>query len=474
MGLSMFSCLVSLLVLIGQSLTVTDAAPLNRRATDPSSDSFYTPPSGWQSTTPGTVLKSRKVTTSYLTVIPNLFVTSYQILYRTSGVNTTTPLATVATIFIPNIGRNPSHLVGFATAEDSAYLSCAPSYNYILGGSPTNPIVQVEELAITAALLQGWTVVSSDYEGPNSTFGAGILEGRAVLDALRATLAFPSAGVSKGAKIAQFGYSGGAIATGWASALHPTYAPELNMVGFAYGGTPANLSLTLEYIDGGVFSGFAFAAVAGLIYAYPDLLDYFNQVATPAGQSAIAYARSHCESSLTWGLSQSLLKDTTYTSAGSSLLRQPQVSSVLAQNFIGGVASETPSVPVYIYHSVYDEIIPIAGADAMVDSFCKNGIKSLVYQRDIGPSEHASLEVLGVPGAISFIADRFSGKAANVGCTISNVLVPSSVSATAFGTSLGGIALAGVMNTYLAVSVGSGDSVMKSRVKNGGSYVNPL
>ncbi|KAM0749422.1 LIP-domain-containing protein [Meredithblackwellia eburnea MCA 4105] len=474
-GLSRLSHFTFLLALFTQVTPAIDAAPLSRRATDPASDPFYTPPSGWQSTSPGTVLNSRKVSTSYLTILPNLLVTSYQILYRTSGVNTTTPLATVATIFIPNVGRNASQLVGFATAEDSAYISCAPSYNYILGGSPTNAIVQFEELAITAALLQGWTVVSSDYEGPNSTFSAGRLEGHAVLDALRATLAFPSAGVASGAKVAQFGYSGGAIASGWASVLQPSYAPELNMVGYAYGGTPANLSSTLQYLDGGAFAGFAFGGVAGLIYAYPELLAYVNQVATAAGQSAIAYARSHCATDdITNFLFKSLLKDTTYTTAGPTLLSQPVVSSILAQNVIGAVASEIPSVPVYIYHSNTDEIIPIAGADAMVASFCAHGIKSLVYERDIGPSEHASLEVLGLPSVISFLTDRFAGKTPNAGCTTTNVLVPTSVSSTAFGTSLGSITLTGVMNTYLTVSLGTGDSIMKARVQSGGSFINPV
>ena len=33
-----------------------------------------------------------------------------------------------------------------------------------------------------------------------------------------------------------------------AAALQPTYAPELNLVGVAQGGTPANLTATAEFI----------------------------------------------------------------------------------------------------------------------------------------------------------------------------------------------------------------------------------
>jgi hypothetical protein len=39
------------------------------------------------------------------------------------------------------------------------------------------------------------------------------------------------------------GYSGGAIATGWAAQLQPTYAPELAFVGAVAGGTPADFGL---------------------------------------------------------------------------------------------------------------------------------------------------------------------------------------------------------------------------------------
>lgn len=40
------------------------------------------------------------------------------------------------------------------------------------------------------------------------------------------------------------------FSTGWAAALHATYAPELNIKGWAFGGTPANVSSTLVQVEG--------------------------------------------------------------------------------------------------------------------------------------------------------------------------------------------------------------------------------
>ena len=52
------------------------------------------------------------------------------------------------------------------------------------------------------------------------------------------------------AKVALTGYSGGSIATEWASELAPDYAPELHIVGAAEGGIPVDFAHNLNYING--------------------------------------------------------------------------------------------------------------------------------------------------------------------------------------------------------------------------------
>lgn len=37
---------------------------------------------------------------------------------------------------------------------------------------------------------------------------------------------------------------------GWAASLQHNYAPELNVVGWAFGGTPANLTAALQNLEG--------------------------------------------------------------------------------------------------------------------------------------------------------------------------------------------------------------------------------
>lgn len=89
-------------------------------------------------------------------------------------------------------------------------------------------------------------------------FLSGALEGMGVLDGMRAVANFKDTLDLSSAQpmIVGTGYSGGAIATGWAASLQPSYAPELDIKGWAHGGTPANLTGTLLYINNTPFSGF--------------------------------------------------------------------------------------------------------------------------------------------------------------------------------------------------------------------------
>jgi hypothetical protein len=92
-------------------------------------------------------------------------------------------------------------------------------------------------------------LLTSDYEGATDDFGAGRESGYATLDAIRAAehqLDLSADSTPVGA----VGYSGGSIATEWASELQPVYAPERDMIGVAEGGIPADFAHNLSYLDG--------------------------------------------------------------------------------------------------------------------------------------------------------------------------------------------------------------------------------
>lgn len=105
---------------------------------------------------------------------------------------------------------------------------------------------------------RNWIVIVPDYESSTDAFGAGKQSGQAVLDGIRAFLSssiLPSTMAKP--KVALWGYSGGALASGWAASIQGDYAPELEsvLVGAAIGGTPVDLRAIAYHTNGGIAAG---------------------------------------------------------------------------------------------------------------------------------------------------------------------------------------------------------------------------
>ena len=224
------------------------AAPAAEAATPvlPSQDPFYTYTGSTPlaQIAPGTVLKQRGVSLSIegLTVP----VATEQVLYRTTG-EQGQATATVTTIIRPLLALTGTKIVAYQTAYDALGSECDPSYT-LQGGNSGDSTAQEEELAIAAYVLAGFTVTVPDYEGTSLDWGAGQESGDGTLDAIRATESYLRAPSST--KVGMVGYSGGAIATEWASELAPSYAPQLHLIGAAAGGVPVDFAHNLTYING--------------------------------------------------------------------------------------------------------------------------------------------------------------------------------------------------------------------------------
>ncbi|KZP05168.1 LIP-domain-containing protein [Athelia psychrophila] len=372
----------------------------------PDNDPFYQPPAGFASSAPGTVFKNRTAPSGIAGI------NAVQILYRTSYINNTAT-ATVATI-LTNSSATRDKLVAYDDYEDSANTACAPSYlfNTNNGNAEFGPL----GVEVTNGLANGWTLVIADYEGINSAFGSGRQEGYAILDGLRAALSYAPAGISQNATIGGYGYSGGAIATGWAASLQPTYAPELNVVGWAIGGTPANVTSTMQNVEGTTFAGFAAAGIAGTISGYPAVGARFNEIATPIGQAAIAKARSQCATS---DLVTFLLEDfetTVYQNLGDQLLYDPTIAAALANGTMGINADETPKAPVYMYHGKSDEVIPYDSALKAANAWCAFGA-SVEFVTGTGGTGHLGTEAALISNATSWLDLRLSGIPPATGCS---------------------------------------------------------
>ena len=390
----------------------------------PDDDPFFTPPRGWENASNGDVLRTRQVDLAILEIDKMNIKEAHQILYRTTGVNESVPSTTVTTVVVP-FNAKPNKLVNYLTFVDADGSQCSPSYTMRKGGHLANDLgMTFQQLVMTTFLNDGYTMTLPDHQGPNRAFAAGRLEGRMSIDGTRATLNFKHLGLDQKSKVAYYGYSGGAIACGWVAALHQNYAPELNVVGYALGGTPSNVSSTITNINGGPFSAFGIAGVTGLLYTYPSLYNWAQGKITDEGYAAIEYARKSCLlQTLVRYPFQPLLSDK-FVKGGARLLYEPVVKKITDALVMGVKSDETPNAPVYMYHANHDEIIPFDSALKSAKSWANHGADIVFEEYTSLLLGHVGGAVVGIPDSLLFVRERMEGKSFPKGFTHKKVIDP--------------------------------------------------
>ena len=374
----------------------------------PDEDPFYRPPHRLDSYRPGALLRSRPV--SLLGVTSLASVRAYQLLYRTTDA-TGHPVATVTTVLLPTVpalGRRK--LVSYHTAEDSLTTRCAPSYTLRSGSGGIS--LTLETTFITALLAHGWDVVVPDYEGPRSEWAVGALAGHAALDSVRAVEHFGPAGLEgHRTPVGMMGYSGGSIPTAWANSMAAGYAPELNLVGVAAGGIPADVRQTLPAIDGKPTFG-AFAVFEPFNRAYPRL--ELGSLLTERGKEFIEKAGRDgygCAGALSAAQNGRFSEYTKYPDA-KAFAEVPKVARTLDRISLLGKARQT--APAYFYNSIHDELIVISQVDDLVRQNCKEGATIWYVRGPVG--NHVAGAAAYVTPAINYLADRFAGRRAPNTC----------------------------------------------------------
>lgn len=386
------------------------AAPTRRAAVTPQNDPFYTPASGYESSTPGTILRSRLVPNKLaaFSTFPQNIANAWQILYRTNDAAGNAQ-ATVTTVIEPH-NADSSKVLSYQVAEDSSYSACAPSYTLQQGAGLSGIVTQAELLFMDAALARGWYVVIPDYEGPQSSFTAGLQAGHATLDSIRAVLTSTNlTNIQQNASVALWGYSGGALASGWAAELQPTYAPELNIIGAALGGTPVDLNATLTAVNKGPFVGLVPAGVLGLASQYPELNAYIESILIPSKKADFYKAQSQC---LAADILQFAFQDFNSYVNKTNFLNDPIAVKVLTENHMG---KYVPKTPLFMYHAIHDEVVPYPPAQALYNQYCSQGASIEFVSDEL--SEHIILMIDGSADAILWLEDRFNGVPAKQGCS---------------------------------------------------------
>lgn len=134
----------------------------------PNDDPFYNPPSGFELEPLGSIIRSRPKTNPFgIIIVPEILKGAYQLMVRSED-TAGNPSAIIVTVFVP-FNADPSKLISYQIAEDSANGNCAPLYALQLGSDPAGYISsQVEQILVQAVLAKGYYVVVPDYGTYNS------------------------------------------------------------------------------------------------------------------------------------------------------------------------------------------------------------------------------------------------------------------------------------------------------------------
>lgn len=401
--------------LLGGLLTV----PATAQAQD-----FYTPPE----TLPGAPGELIRTEDSHLALsIPTpdggtLPGKATRLLYRSNDANGL-PNAVSGTYIEPTsewTGAGERPLVVIAPGTHGQGDQCAPSrlLNSIVQFTPPlDFFTEYEIISMTAMLLQGYSIVVTDYDGLGTpghhTYVNRAAEAHAVLDAARAAQNLEGTTIGEDGPVALYGYSQGGGAVAAAAELAPEYAPDLDIKGGYAGAPPADLSATLEQIDGTALTGAIGYTINGLVEAYPDLSEILDAEINDSGRTMLAGVGNQC-------LAETLLHhgfQTTnqYTRTGESLseviARTPRIQEIIDEQRIG---KRTPDVPMLIQHGTQDDIVPYGQGRQLALDWCDNGATVQFSPNHTPPIlpglivNHFVPMLGGKPEAVAFIGDRFN------------------------------------------------------------------
>ncbi|SFC67805.1 Secretory lipase [Nocardioides terrae] len=390
-----FTAAAATAVLAPSMFTAANAAPVP----PPSQDPFYAT-AAQPDAAPGDVIDHRDV------ALPGLG-SATQLLYRTTD-EQRHPSTTVTTVLNP-AGAATKGIVAYLSFYDGLGEVCDPSYTLQGGGNGPGQEAQVIGLLVQ----QGYAVTVPDFEGRDHHWAAGDESGWSTLDAIRATE--QQLGVSASTKVALAGYSGGSIAGEWATELAPTYAPELNLVGTAIGGVPADLGHVVSYTNGSAaWAGVIPAAMVSLGRAFDiDFTPYLTQ----RGLDDTDAIKDSCIADFNAAESGVRLSD----------LLKPEYASFLDIPVVDGIVNHlrmgthgTPKAPMMMVNGnadgTGDGVMVAADVKALADRYCAKGVT--VSYTELPGATHTAAGQTFVFSALAYIADRFAGKAAPSTCPV--------------------------------------------------------
>lgn len=391
------------------------------KALPPSQDPWYTLPEGADCAgSPGKVLRVRRAALSARQSLRGIK-DAWNVMFCSTD-SRGAPTFSVTTVIRPH-DADRAALLTYPPAYDSASVDSSPSYalSDLVGSA-------IEQAIFTPLLVsKRWIINMPDYEGPRAAYLAGNNSGHAVLDSIRAVQSLGDdvglAANDDRVRHAVYGYSGGAFASQWAAQLQPAYAPALDIGVVAYGGLAVNATAALPTVNGGPSAGLVVLAFLGTTAQFPDarkiLVDNLHTTGPYNATTFLSAAKLDVQTAQMLFQNQDISK---YFVNGFSFLSEPAFVRAFYDDTLAGHA-DTPTIPLYVFHAVRDQISPIKDMDELVEKYCAAGA-SITYRRNTA-GDHTSGGIAEGIRALNWLGGFFNGTQQPIhGCATEEVSAP--------------------------------------------------
>lgn len=323
------------------------------------------------------------------------------------------PITGSAAVVLPTKVKAGTPIVVINDMINSLGRSCQPSF--ALDAKRGNVYTKQNERAYKEALgylKRGWAVILPDFLGMNGEYGANIMSGRVILDAVDAATNSNIFGL-RTSKAVLTGYSGGGMATMYAAAQQPFYSPRSHIIAAAAGGTPVDLPWMvglfqkLGNIPNPAF-GYATGVLIGMEREYGShRMNVYGRM-TPLGKSIVRKSRTLCHDEML-KLSENQTPKTMF--GVTDLLSMQDLVKVGRENSLT-YYRPIPTMPLFIYGAYTDIGVPLSLMQRVVIRYKKARPQlPIVFAPQIGPN-HMDAFHQAQPLVQRWMADRFAGKPA--------------------------------------------------------------
>ena len=381
----------------------------------PREDQWYKAPTGFKTARPGTILRLRPAPGDLTSIIDSRTVAD-NILFCTTDSHYQ-PSWAVTTLLVPKT-TDAHALLSYQLPYNSADVNASPSHLLHAVKDDFWPTV-IE--TVQTALSRGWYVNIPDFEGPLAAFGDGLTAGHATLDSIRGALD-AGFGMDKArTRVGLWGFSGGALASGWATELQAHYAPELNFAGAALGALPPD-AMCIAKLSGTRWAGLVPQFLLGTTAQFPSAYEYLlSQLKATHRTAFLATHHYDIVKAFESFADQDIFE---YISNGREILQHPLIRNILARRTCMGYHG-VPQMPLFIYKAIADEITPIEDTAAHVEKWSYVCVNILYERNTMG--DHLAESVNGKARALEWLCIVLDGTYSHEGCTVKDVAVSISV-----------------------------------------------